>query len=214
MIDNIVGGLGSVLVLLVPFLFALAWESYGLEFSMWLVEVWVKLYTVGLPLEVRERRRDEIQSDVWEQQRADVAADCSRKVVAFRILGRSLSSVPQDVSWRVGKGHLLPFRDLCRALGRRWLGHTRRDDNGQGDHVDLAGQQDPPSGRIDVFVGAVTATARVTLGAPAVSAGGIVVSPAPASTRASALPATLTVSGSVNSATPPPEGEAWPEGEA
>jgi hypothetical protein len=59
-------------------------------FSTW----WADRYTRGLADEVRDRRRDEIACDVFEQLHA--ASDGRRASVAWR----TLRGVPSDLSWR------------------------------------------------------------------------------------------------------------------
>ncbi len=35
--------------------------------AAWLARKWVNLYTIGLPIDVKKFRREEIASDLWEQ---------------------------------------------------------------------------------------------------------------------------------------------------
>jgi cytochrome b6-f complex iron-sulfur subunit len=62
------------------------------------VRLWVRLYTLNLPQDVKERRRLEIESDVWEQV-ADVGG--LRPALAFAIGLRCLCGAPADVAWRL-----------------------------------------------------------------------------------------------------------------
>jgi hypothetical protein len=68
----------------------------GGDFARW----WVDRYTRGLAPEVRDRRRAEIESDVYEHAHSEVASDGS-------VLWRTLRGVPADLSWR---------RDAKRAI--------------------------------------------------------------------------------------------------
>ena len=63
--------------------------------SVRLVAAWARLYTGGLPAESAERRRLELESDVWEQLHDPVERHTSRMV-----LGRWLRGVPADLWWR------------------------------------------------------------------------------------------------------------------
>ena len=74
------------------------------RFVLGVVSGWLNLYTIGLDPEQRERRRAEIESDVWEQLNAD------RQVPAATVLTRFVRGIPDDVRWRA---------DLTRA--DRWL---------------------------------------------------------------------------------------------
>ena len=56
---------------------------------------WVALYTRSLPEAVGERRRVEIESDLWEQLN-----DGSAGRTSARVLDRCLRGIPADVWWR------------------------------------------------------------------------------------------------------------------
>ena len=63
---------------------------------------WARWYTRQLPGETAEGRRDELASDLWEH-----AADAERRgqrrwVHEFEVIGRVLSGLPADLSWRRG----------------------------------------------------------------------------------------------------------------
>src|SRR5690348_7772767 len=61
---------------------------------------WVRLYTRGLALPVRDRRRAEIECDLWEHRHGDRSRDRHPLVTAVGVLGRTLRGVPSDVAWR------------------------------------------------------------------------------------------------------------------
>ena len=65
-----------------------------------LVRRWVALYTRGLPPSIRDRRRAEIESDLWAH--ADEAAALGRAPAALDIemLLRLVMGVPADLAWR------------------------------------------------------------------------------------------------------------------
>lgn len=71
-----------------------------------LVLLWARTYTRGLPVEARERRLLELESDMWEQlhDRDDPGS-------ARAVLGRSLRGIPADVRWR--------YRTLLDQRGAR-----------------------------------------------------------------------------------------------
>ncbi len=62
---------------------------------------WVSVYTSGLVPEVRDRRRDEIASDVWEQQEEARAFGEAPTVTARAVLTRVITGVPADLRWRI-----------------------------------------------------------------------------------------------------------------
>jgi uncharacterized protein (TIGR03435 family) len=83
-----------------------------LQALMACVRAWTKLYTSGLPPAVRNRRRAEIDSDLWEW-RADQASE-PRGAAGLHLLLRMLRGMPHDVAWRVELGALgrVPHRGL------------------------------------------------------------------------------------------------------
>lgn len=63
---------------------------------MAMVRAWTRTYTWNLEPAVRDARRAEIESDLWEQTRStDV-----RLRIALEILGRLLLGIPDDIRWR------------------------------------------------------------------------------------------------------------------
>jgi hypothetical protein len=67
---------------------------------------WVRWYTHGLPRDAAERRRAEVASDLWEHERDASEAGLSDLAISVEVVGRVLSGMPADLSWR-------------RALGRQ-----------------------------------------------------------------------------------------------
>jgi len=62
---------------------------------------WVSFYTAGLPAEERDRRRGEIDSDLYEHER--FAATDGPGPIARPVAARFVRGVPADVSWRIGR---------------------------------------------------------------------------------------------------------------
>jgi hypothetical protein len=60
------------------------------------VRVWTRVYTWRLPEPVRERRRAEIECDIWESQH-DTQAGRGR---GFQLIARLVLGVVDDVQWR------------------------------------------------------------------------------------------------------------------
>lgn len=58
-----------------------------------LLRWWTRVYTVAMPAEERERRRAEVESDLWESLRDPVGAR--------QILARLLLGVADDIGWTV-----------------------------------------------------------------------------------------------------------------
>lgn len=64
---------------------------------------WVAVYTLRLPPSVRDARRAELESDLWEQ-RHDTRSGTSNWL-AKGMLGRVLGGVPADVLWAIDVRH-------------------------------------------------------------------------------------------------------------
>ncbi len=58
------------------------------------IRVWTHLYTFALPSEIRDRRRAEIESDVWESRHDP---DVPHHTLVIRLL----TGVPADLLWRL-----------------------------------------------------------------------------------------------------------------
>lgn len=65
------------------------------------VDRWVGLYTLALPRSVAVERRDEVLSDVWEEQAA------GRR--SLGVLARAAAGAPADLAWRAKKGFVAPW---------------------------------------------------------------------------------------------------------
>ena len=65
---------------------------------------WTALYTRGLPPDLRSRRRDEIESDLWEQRRLDDFERTATAGTAVQVLLRLVLGAPADLIWRIEAG--------------------------------------------------------------------------------------------------------------
>ena len=67
-----------------------------------LVRNWARVYTFGLPSEIREERRAEIESDLWEHANdSEFGRDAPSPFCAPHALIRLLAGVPDDLLWRI-----------------------------------------------------------------------------------------------------------------
>jgi hypothetical protein len=89
-----------------------------LRFALTIVRVWTTLYTSGMPDGLRETRRAEIESDLWESQH-DRRPE-SNLGVGVQILLRLLRGIPDDLLWRV---ELMDLRRRRRRIGM-WITAT------------------------------------------------------------------------------------------
>ena len=71
-----------------------------LRFTTYLVQIWVRLYTIGLPAEVKMIRRGEIYSDLWEQRQDAGQPHQGQRGVMWHMLGRMVFGMLNDLFWR------------------------------------------------------------------------------------------------------------------
>jgi TonB family protein len=64
-----------------------------------LVRAWTRVYTAGLQTELRDARREEIESDLWEAER-ESQSDPSRSSALHAIV-RLAAGMPDDLGWRL-----------------------------------------------------------------------------------------------------------------
>jgi hypothetical protein len=70
------------------------------------VRRWVGLYTRGLPADLRDGRRDEVEADLWSHVEDSRLTGRSDRSTAAEILVRLVAGLPADVTWRLEKrGH-------------------------------------------------------------------------------------------------------------
>jgi hypothetical membrane protein len=84
-----------------------------------LVRAWLRLYTVGVSPQKRERRAQQLESDLWEHQADATARGISRGVTSLSIVDRMVRGIPADIAWRTRIGGFavtisIPFN---RAVG-------------------------------------------------------------------------------------------------
>lgn len=70
------------------------------ELASKVVRGWVRVYTSRLAPPLRERRLDEIESDLWEHRREAKAAGLGSTQTGIEIVGRWLLGIPADLAWR------------------------------------------------------------------------------------------------------------------
>ncbi len=89
--------------------------SRRLHLAVALVRLWTRAYTWHMPADVRDGRRAEIESDLWEFLQD---ADAHREVVPdVHLYARLLRGMPHDVLWRVEHAEALRSRARQRVMG-------------------------------------------------------------------------------------------------
>jgi hypothetical protein len=89
-----------------------------------LTRAWVRAYTRGIPADVRDARRAELESDLWEHRATSRHAGVSERATSFSIAARALAGAPADLAWRhTTRGAVM--RTQTTTVSRRgWLGIT------------------------------------------------------------------------------------------
>jgi len=75
-----------------------------ISFAIALTRAWTRFYTLGLPAEVRDARRGEIDSDLWEQQRHADEGREGQLSTTLQVLLRLIPGAPADIIWRAEAG--------------------------------------------------------------------------------------------------------------
>jgi len=73
-------------------------SPFLLSLSAGSVRLWVHLYTTGLPASIRQGRRSEIDSDLWDQVGC---ADATTLATAGHVFLRMLLGIPSDITWQL-----------------------------------------------------------------------------------------------------------------
>lgn len=74
------------------------------DLSIGITRIWASAYTRGLPHDTRAERREEIDSDLWEQQRLAARRGDPAVGAAIEVLMRMLLGVVSDITWRAQAG--------------------------------------------------------------------------------------------------------------
>jgi hypothetical protein len=86
-------------------------SARAVRIAVTIVRMWTRLYTWRLPQSVRNRRRAEIESDLWESQR-----DANASSVTLGLVVRLLLGIVDDVRWRVEQVSAAPPRRRVVAV--------------------------------------------------------------------------------------------------
>jgi len=78
--------------------------------SAGLVRRWVALYTLGLPADIRDARREEIEDDLWCQ-----AHEVDPEAASGDVLGRMVFGLWADITWRLEQRHRARVRPVLRS---------------------------------------------------------------------------------------------------
>jgi hypothetical protein len=89
-----------------------------------LVRGWVRLYTHGMPAELRAARRDEIDDDMWCEHDEAATLGHSARSLDANLLLRLLFGMPADINWRLSYQLHSPAANLERSssMDTRTLG--------------------------------------------------------------------------------------------
>lgn len=106
--------------------------------SAGLARSWVAVYTRGLPAPVRRERRDEITSDLWEQQRAAEEKGAGRASIAVYVLLRIVLGIPSDIAWRIETGAIVSSGKERGMRVQSWMSWQSYGGSGRGEKIFLA----------------------------------------------------------------------------
>jgi hypothetical protein len=84
-----------------------------------LVARWARRYTRGLPPQVAERRRAELEADLHDHIAHERAMGVGERRIALGILSRMVRGLPADAAWRGEQRGLHPTAAAARRARRR-----------------------------------------------------------------------------------------------
>jgi hypothetical protein len=79
----------------------MALESQARSFAADVARYWARIYMLGLPEQFRERRQQELESDLCEHERDGFRQQASPAAVSLEIIGRVVRGMPSDLTWRL-----------------------------------------------------------------------------------------------------------------
>jgi hypothetical protein len=85
---------------------------------------WVRSYTRGIPDQLRDARRSELESDLWEHHATARRAGAGANATSISIAARALAGVPADLTWRRATKGALMSAQTTTVDGRGWIGMT------------------------------------------------------------------------------------------
>lgn len=90
---------------LIPILGTALFNAFALSLITTLVRAWVRLYTANAREEVRDRRRAEIESDIWEHLQYWKEQGHQPGTMAPQLLARWLLGIGDDLGWWLDYSH-------------------------------------------------------------------------------------------------------------
>jgi hypothetical protein len=89
-----------------------------------LTQAWVRAYTRGIRPDVRDARRAELASDLWEHRATARDSGVSKRATSFSIAARAIAGVPADLTWRHATRGAVMRAETTTVSRRGWLGIT------------------------------------------------------------------------------------------
>jgi len=83
---------------------------------------WVRTYTRGIPDPIRDERRSELESDLWEHRATAEHAGIGVRATALSIAARAFAGIPADLEWRRDTKGALMSAQTTTVDGRRRIG--------------------------------------------------------------------------------------------
>lgn len=81
-----------------------------------IVLAWVRVYLAGLPGQVREQRRAEIASDLYEHRLHAQEQGRSPAAAALHLLARCVAGALDDLTWRTEEGYALGGTGMLQMM--------------------------------------------------------------------------------------------------
>ena len=76
-------------------------DPWPVRLAVALARGWARVYTVGIPGQTAQDRRDEIDSDLWESLRDAAAGNRAATAAAVQVVLRTVCGLADDIAWRL-----------------------------------------------------------------------------------------------------------------
>jgi hypothetical protein len=83
---------------------------------------WVRAYTRGIQASMRDARRSELRSDLWEHRAAARTAGVGSRATSLSIAARAFAGIPADLAWRRDTKGTAMTSTTATIDGRRGIG--------------------------------------------------------------------------------------------
>src|SRR5437667_1696320 len=102
----------AVLIMLLLAVSGLVVNTFALDWATWLARRLTAYYVRGLPAQISRRKREEAESEVYEEGAYWSRVGHRPIEIAVLVVWRELRSIPDSLEWRDGVRRRVPLAEL------------------------------------------------------------------------------------------------------